>query len=201
MYIYEWERTSCLVLLTLLPVMGGLAVCSSGEISFNFLGFLCALTTNVCEVLQSVLSKTVLSDASYDYNPAELQFYPNAVGVAVQAVGWLFLVSRSSLQQLTDPHLLVVMLLDGISFHGQTITAYVLMSYVSPVTYSVANTTKRAVLIWLSVLVFGNAITLSSGLGTVMVIAGVLMYSRAKQHDQTKRILFSVPSTQVDRHY
>ncbi|XP_018012497.1 solute carrier family 35 member E2B [Hyalella azteca] len=93
------------------------------------------------------------------------------------------------------------MLLDGISFHGQTITAYVLMSYVSPVTYSVANTTKRAVLIWLSVLVFGNAITLSSGLGTVMVIAGVLMYSRAKQHDQTKRILFSVPSTQVDRHY
>ncbi|KAF2362638.1 Sugar phosphate transporter domain [Trinorchestia longiramus] len=200
-WLIRGERTSVLVLLTLLPVMVGLAVCSSGELSFSLLGFLCALTTNVCEVIQSVFSKTVLSDPSYIYSPAELQFYPNACGVAVQAVGWLFLVSASSLAMLTDPHLLLVMLLDGICFHCQTITAYVLMSYISPVTYSVANTTKRAFLIMLSIMVFGNAITVSSGVGTIMVIAGVLLYSKAKAHEQRQRILFSMPVSQVNHHY
>ena len=62
--------------------------------------------------------------------------------------------------------------LNGIFFHCQTIAAYYLMDYISPVTHSVANTGKRAFLIWTSVLLFGNEITLLSGIGTVVVIAG-----------------------------
>ena len=48
--------------------------------------------------------------------------------------------------------------LNGIFFHCQTIAAYYLMDYISPVTHSVANTAKRAALIWSSVLVFGKNI-------------------------------------------
>lgn len=46
-----------------------------------------------------------------------------------------------------------------------------------------ANTVKRAFLIWLSVIVFGNPVTFLSGLGTVTVTLGVLCYIKAKQHD------------------
>ncbi|KAG8259531.1 solute carrier family 35 member E2B-like [Homalodisca vitripennis] len=49
--------------------------------------------------------------------------------------------------------------------------------------YSVANTTKRAFLIWLSVLMFGNDVTVLSGLGTCVVIVGVLLYNKAQQID------------------
>lgn len=48
---------------------------------------------------------------------------------------------------------------------------------------SVANTTKRAFLIWLSVLMFGNDVTMLSGLGTCTVIVGVLLYNKAQQID------------------
>ena len=48
---------------------------------------------------------------------------------------------------------------------------------------SVANTVKRAVLIWLSVLWFGNAVTFLSGLGTIIVTVGVFLYNQARRHD------------------
>lgn len=46
-----------------------------------------------------------------------------------------------------------------------------------------ANTVKRAFLIWMSIILFGNSITLLSGLGTIVVIAGVVIYNKVKQYD------------------
>ena len=49
--------------------------------------------------------------------------------------------------------------------------------------FSVANTAKRALLIWLSVILFGNPVTPLSALGTVIVILGVLLYNKAREVD------------------
>lgn len=55
--------------------------------------------------------------------------------------------------------------------------------------FSVANTVKRAFLIWMSVVLFGNSVTLLSGLGTLIVIFGVLLYNKAQDYDsQIQRI-------------
>ncbi len=48
---------------------------------------------------------------------------------------------------------------------------------------SVANTAKRALLIWLSVILFGNEVTPLSAAGTVVVIAGVILYNKAREFD------------------
>jgi len=76
--------------------------------------------------------------------------------------------------------MLIALFANGVSFHLQTMTAYVLMAYISPVTHSVANTVKRAFIIWLSILVFGNQITAGSGIGTMVVICGVFVYNKAQ---------------------
>ena len=52
--------------------------------------------------------------------------------------------------------------------------------------FSVCNTVKRAMLIWLSVLWFGNQVTLLSGLGTITVTGGVFLYNRARALDQKR---------------
>ncbi|XP_047484122.1 solute carrier family 35 member E2A-like isoform X2 [Penaeus chinensis] len=197
-WLYLGERTGAFVFLSLIPVMLGLALCSSNELSFSLIGFVCALTTNLCECVQSVVSKSLLSNKAYIYNPAELQFYPNLAAVMLQVPTWYFLVDFNKLSQHMSKNLAMAILLDGISFHGQTITAYVLMSYVNPVTYSVANTTKRAFLIWLSVLLFGNPVTLLSGVGTAVVIAGVLLYSKARDLDARRREQFSITQDKMN---
>ena len=67
------------------------------------------------------------------------------------------LVDWATLTQ-TSARLLFCYCLNGVFFHAQTLSAYYLMDYISPVTHSVANTAKRAALIWSSVLVFGKNI-------------------------------------------
>lgn len=42
-------------------------------------------------------------------------------------------------------------------------------------------------MIWASVLVFNNAVTMLSGLGTLVVFAGVLCYNWARRFEQSLR--------------
>ncbi|XP_043196652.1 solute carrier family 35 member E2B-like isoform X2 [Amphibalanus amphitrite] len=172
------ERTPLLVNLSLIPVMIGLALCSSHELSFSLPGFLAALGTNLCECLQSVYVKKIINNKDYKYSAAELQFYPGVAGVLIQtpilhltggraAVGAVSMATGTTLAAA------------GFFYYLQTATAYMLMEYISPVTYSVANTVKRALLIILSVLLFHNAVTPLSTLGTAVVFGGVVLYNAA----------------------
>lgn len=183
------EHTGLYVNLSLVPVMSGLALCSANELSFNTQGFLSAMATNITECLQNVLSKMLISGDKFKYTPAELQFYTSMAAMVVLIPGSWILVDLSNVQTPTDVYLWAALLFNGLLFHFQSITAYVLMDYISPVTHSVANTAKRAFLIWLSVLLFGNPVTVLSAVGTCTVILGVLLYNKAQEIDSSYRRL------------
>lgn len=180
------EQTGLYVNLSLIPVMSGLALCSATELSFNLIGFLAALATNICECSQNVFSKMLRSDERYQYTPAELQFFSSSASVFVEMPAACILMDFSKVQHNLDHTILIGLLFNGMFFHFQTITEYVLIGYISPVTHSVANTVKRALLIWMSVIIFGNKVTFLSGLGTTVVLIGVLLYNQARAFDQAR---------------
>ncbi|KAE8743291.1 hypothetical protein FOCC_FOCC011120 [Frankliniella occidentalis] len=183
------EHTGLYVNLSLVPVMSGLALCSANELSFNTQGFLSAMATNITECLQNVLSKMLISGDKFRYTPAELQFYTSMAAMVVLIPGSWILMDLSTMQTPTDIYLWGALFFNGLLFHFQSITAYVLMDYISPVTHSVANTGKRAFLIWLSVLLFGNPVTVLSAIGTCTVILGVLLYNKAQEIDSSQKRL------------
>ena len=148
---YIIQVTGFYVNLSLLPVMGGLAICSANELSFNMMGFIAALATNISECGQNVYSKMLISGDAFKYTPAEMQFYTSAASLVVALpVGHgqntqihkcnlifkvtLFLVPLSVLLS-TSMTLAGCLLMNGMFFHGQTISAYYLMDYISPVTH------------------------------------------------------------------
>ncbi|XP_054577139.1 solute carrier family 35 member E2B isoform X1 [Eptesicus fuscus] len=88
------EYTGLLVNLSLVPVMGGLALCTATEMSFNILGFSAALSTNIMDCLQNVFSKKLLSGDKYRFSAAELQFYTSAAAVAMLVPAWVFFMRR-----------------------------------------------------------------------------------------------------------
>lgn len=183
------EYTGLMVNLSLVPVMGGLALCTATEISFNILGFSAALSTNIMDCLQNVFSKKLLSGDKYRFSAAELQFYTSASAVAMLIPAWVFfmdlpLIGKSGKSFSYSQDVLLLLLLDGVLFHLQSVTAYALMGKISPVTFSVASTVKHALSIWLSIIVFGNKVTSLSAIGTVLVTVGVLLYNKAKQHQR-----------------
>ncbi|XP_059547562.1 solute carrier family 35 member E2B [Myotis daubentonii] len=183
------EYTGLLVNLSLIPVMGGLALCTATEMSFNILGFSAALSTNIMDCLQNVFSKKLLSGDKYRFSAAELQFYTSAAAVAMLVPAWVFfmdlpVVGRSGRSFSYTQDVVLLLLMDGVLFHLQSVTAYALMGRISPVTFSVASTVKHALSIWLSIIIFGNKITSLSAMGTVLVMAGVLLYNKARQHQR-----------------
>lgn len=55
------EATPLPVMLSLLPIMFGVALASAGELSFNWLGFLTAMASNLTFGFRAVLSKMVMT--------------------------------------------------------------------------------------------------------------------------------------------
>ncbi|KAH3826931.1 solute carrier family 35 member E2A-like [Dreissena polymorpha] len=188
-YMMLGEHSGFFTILSLIPIMFGLGLCSSYELSFKIEGFAAALAANITECLQNVYSKMLISSAKYRYNPAELQFFTSISSVLVQIPACFLMIDFQNARNTMDLTILAAFILNGACFHFQSISEYVLMSYIPPVTHSVANTVKRAFLIWLSIIVFGNPVTFLSGLGTVIVTIGVLCYTKAKQIDTTKGAL------------
>ncbi|CAE7545429.1 SLC35E2B [Symbiodinium natans] len=90
-------------------------------------------------------------------------------------------IEGSWTDSLPDRNLLFLLWIDGVLYHVQSVIAYVVMSYLSPVTVSVVNTLKRALIICISVQVFGNQVTPLTQLGTFICLCGVLCYNWAKQ--------------------
>ncbi|KAL7467466.1 hypothetical protein ACHAXS_007715 [Conticribra weissflogii] len=74
-----------------------------------------------------------------------------------------------------------LLLLDAIFYHLQSVSAYCTMGCMSPVSQSVANTLKRALLVWASILYFGNPVTSSGVLGMVLVVLGVFLYNHMRR--------------------
>ncbi|KAL4646108.1 solute carrier family 35 member E2B [Arapaima gigas] len=180
------EYTGLWVNLSLFPIMAGLALCTATEVSFNLLGFSAALSTNIMDCLQNVFSKKLLSGDKYKFSPPELQFYTSAAAVIMLIPAWIFLldipvIGKSGRSFSFSQDIVLLLLIDGVLFHLQSVTAYALMGRISPVTFSVASTVKHALSIWLSIIVFSNQVTLLSAVGTVQVIVGVMLYNKAKQ--------------------
>ncbi|XP_029873457.1 cyclin-dependent kinase 11A isoform X2 [Aquila chrysaetos chrysaetos] len=136
------EYTGLLVNLSLIPVMGGLALCTATEISFNILGFSAALSTNIMDCLQNVFSKKLLSGDKYRFSAPELQFYTSAAAVVMLIPAWIFfmdvpVIGKSGRSFSYNQDVVILLLIDGVLFHLQSVTAYALMGKISPVTFRV----------------------------------------------------------------
>jgi len=179
--IFIGEKTGLYVNLSLIPIMSGLALCSATELSFNVEGFIASISTNISECIQNVYSKVLLSSERQRNGPAELQFNTSLASFVIQLIVSFAFTNWAKVE--LSGYIVAAILLNGVFFHFQSITEYALLEHLTPVTHSVANTVKRAFLIWISVFVFGNTVTFYSGLGTLSVIGGVLLYNKARQLD------------------
>lgn len=183
------ERTSCWTKFSMVPITLGLCLCSSFELSFNLFGFFCALGTNIFDCLQNVYSKVLISDEHYRYTAIELQFWASLLACIFQIPLLLYYVDVRMALEMTSSELFWLYIFNGVVYHIQSVAAFAIMAYISPITHSVANTVKRALLIWLSVLIFHNPVTFLSGVGTLIVILGVILYNEGRDREKKPAML------------
>lgn len=76
---------------------------------------------------------------------------------------------------------------NGIFHFGQNILAFVLLSMVSPVTYSVASLLKRVFVIVMAIFWFRNPTTPLQGVGIALTFLGLYLYDRSSERNKADR--------------
>lgn len=185
---------------SLLPVVAGVVMASVSEVSFTWLGFLSAMTSNFAFTARNIFSKLSLNKPKGEnMGPANLFAVLSVMSTILLAPFALIIDHPAKLMAawktatvgatavVTAPKLLAGLLISGLFFYLYQEVAFKALDSVHPITHAVANTVKRVVIIITSVFVFQNPITKANAFGSAIALSGVMLYSITKYYFPEKK--------------
>jgi len=174
----------------LIPIIGGVAIASLGELSFSWMAFGGAMISNITFAFRAILSKKLMGGKKFGENMnASNVFAVMTILAAIVSTpfaiwqeGHLFadIMAGAVANGISKAEIYKNVALSGLAFFLYNEVAFQALDQVNAVTHAVANTIKRVAIILASVVVFGTPLTPTGMLGSAIAIAGVLVYSLVK---------------------
>ena len=209
--------------LSLIPLTLGVILACSVEFSGNLFGVLCAFGGALVFVTQNIFSKRLFNEAARaeadgpGMAPAQrkldklnLLCYCSGLALVLTFPIWLWTDalplysaplsltphSAPSHSSASSVYLPLEFFFNGIFHFAQNMLAFILLSLVSPVTYSVASLIKRIFVIVIAIVWFGNSTTSLQAGGIALTFLGLYLYDRtsdlAKAHRRAKMESLSI---------
>ena len=193
--------------LSLIPLTLGVILACSVEFSGNLFGVLCAFGGALIFVTQNIFSKKLFNEAAHaeadgtGMAPAQrkldklnLLCYSSGLAFVLTFPIWLWTdalplysaplsltpqsISPPIPSHASSVYLPLEFFLNGIFHFTQNMLAFILLSLVSPVTYSVASLIKRVFVIVMAIVWFGNSTTSLQAAGIALTFLGLYLYDR-----------------------
>ncbi|KAI0131032.1 TPT-domain-containing protein [Daldinia grandis] len=200
---------------SLVPLTLGVMLACSSNHTFKgeILGIIYALLATIIFVTQNIFSKRLFNEAakaeadglsakSRKLDKLNLLCYSSGLAFLLTSPIWFWSegvglirdvyhdgsVDLSSHPNSFDHGRLTLEFLFNGTFHfGQNILAFVLLSMVSPVTYSVASLIKRVWVITVAILWFRNPTTPIQAVGIALTFLGLYLYDRTNDSNKADR--------------
>lgn len=199
--------------LSLVPLTVGVMLACSTDFSSNFVGILCAFVAALVFVTQNIFSKKLFNEASKadaegnsqhsrSLDKLNLLCYCSGGAFLLTAPVWLLSEGFSIVQDIWSDGtvdlsgkkgsmdhgaLFVEFVFNGIFHFGQNIMAFVLLSMLSPVSYSVASLIKRVWVIVVAIIWFRSPTTSIQAFGVALTFFGLYLYDRNSMDDAAER--------------
>jgi solute carrier family 35, member E1 len=170
----------------------------------NTAGLLSAFASAIVFVSSNIFYKKIMpsagsggSQSSHKMDKVNLLFYSSGMAFVLMIPIWMYTDLPSFLSSPpahiavpTAPRITTVLpsfLLNGFVHFLQNITAFVLLSCCSPVTYSIASLIKRVAVICFAIFWFAQPVHPVQALGIAMTFWGLWMYNQAKRDGDVDR--------------
>jgi uncharacterized membrane protein len=170
----------------------GVAAASAAELSFNWLGFLTAMMSNLTFGFRAVWSKKAMADIK-DLGSTAIYAYTTLISVFICAPGVYFFEGarlgagiENAISILGASNFYLRLLTVGLLYHLYNQFAFNTLGRVSPVSHGVCNVVKRIVIIGSSVVFFGNKLSVQTQVGTAVALVGTWLYTEAQKHEKLK---------------
>ena len=200
--------------LSLIPLTLGVILACSVEFSGNLFGILCAFGGALIFVTQNIFSKKLFNEAARaeadepgmaqaqrKLDKLNLLCYCSGLAAVLTFPIWLWTDalplysaplsltphSNPSIPAATSMYLPLEFFFNGIFHFAQNLLAFVLLSLVSPVTYSVASLIKRVFVIVIAIVWFGNSTTSLQAVGIAFTFLGLYLYDRTSDSAKASR--------------
>jgi len=198
---------------SLIPLTLGVMLACSAEFKGNMIGILYAFLAALIFVTQNIFSKRLFNEAAAaEASGQGAQFRkPDKLNLLCYSSGLAFIITfpiwfwsegvdilrdlfhDGSLDLETHPEafdhgrLALEYVFNGTFHFGQNIIAFVLLSMVSPVTYSVASLIKRVFVVVISIIWFRSPTTKIQAAGIALTFFGLYLYDRTADNNKADR--------------
>lgn len=169
---------------SLIPLTIGVMLACSADFRGHFFGILMAFTGALIFVTQNIWSKKLFTQSSdpRKLDKMNLLIYSSAQAFVMTIPVWLYTeagelvreymatgaLSLAAESKLSGAGLFWEFLFNGTVHFMQNVIAFLLLSLVSPVTYSVASLVKRIFVIVMAILWFGSPTTVGQAVGILL---------------------------------
>lgn len=210
-YLMLQKKESTATYMTLVPVVGGIAIATWGEPSFNFIGFVACLIGVCGRALKSVLQGWLLTPAGEKeaekmsnahenkLDSMSLLYYMSPVCIVALGVCTLIMEpdALSAFYEAAEmnPNFIALLLGNCFVAYLVNLTNFLVTAHLGALTLQVLGNAKGVVCTIVSVMLFRNPMTFRGVLGYTITMIGVWLYSSSKR--RSSRLAAAMENTRA----